>query len=66
MYFPTKIKNLLSPGDFIYLMDGSEKKVEKVCNLGFYAGGLFYLYSDHRFLYFLTLPGLNHFLLNNP
>ncbi len=64
-YFPTSIRKLLSPGDSIFLIDGSEKKVVKVCNLGFYTDDFYYLYSDHRTLYFLTFYGLRKFKEGN-
>lgn len=55
------IKKLLSPGDVVYSAKGGEEMVIKIIDKdGFETEEDYFLFSEHRLLYFLTKYGYEH------
>ena len=54
-----KIQKALRIGDVIYSATGKEQIVTQIDGLGFFCGDEYYLYDEHRTLYYLTERGLH-------
>ena len=54
------IKKLLSPGDVVYSIQGAEMKITMIDDNGFETEEDYFLFSEHRKLYFLTRYGYEH------
>ena len=55
------IKKLLSPGDVVYsIRGGQEMTITMIVNDGFETEENYFLFSEHKKLYFLTRYGYEH------
>ena len=58
------ISKLLSPGDVVYHVSGKKMIVKNVGSTGFTTSDDYFIFSEVRKLYFLTLHGLKRYLLS--